>query len=306
MLKLLKADLRYALLSKIGIGILLLMIGFTGLTYLLGYNHAVSSYDTYLHILEFTESAGEDVGKELAKDYQILEDGVIANPLPYEHERVGTALYSLSPRYVLSLFCEQALPFFPIIASFFGVLWSAADLKSKVYRHRVLRFGQTRSLLGRQLSGFLLLLLVMLTALLLSFGMQAFTYRRLLSALEIDAAAFAYTPPIPPPYLKQLLFAAASALFYYVLGFTFGFASKGNPIVAVLVCVYTLFIPTLGAYDISNIFINAAADVFSFLGPFSAADPLPLNLPLGILMLCGIVIAMMLCNLLIAKKRSAY
>jgi hypothetical protein len=100
--------------------------------------------------------------------------------------------------------------------------------------------------------------------------------------------------------------AAAVMLFYYEFGYTFGNLLRGNPISIVAVCVYVLFFPVMFAYDIANIFNNIARRVFEFVGAFTLEKVIDVSIPYGALELAGLFALMILCNIFIAKKRSAY
>ena len=306
MIRQLKTDFRYALYSRILVGMLIFFFLAAILSFFLNYQSACFNYESYQRNMEFYEQAGNDIAAELNMGYSIYEDGTIENPLAYHHEMLCASLYSLSPAYVISLIGESSLIFFPILASFFGMLWAAADLKHKTLRHRVQRLGKYRSLWSRQLSGFLVLLLLFLLTIPFAFGVQAWFHHQFISTYAMDSTAFAYTSEINVNYGKQLLFAAFVLLFYYEFGYTFGNLFKGNPISIVLVCVYVLFIPPLFAYDIANVMNNFAKNVFEFIGSFSLAGVLEASLLWGGLELAGLFALMLLCNTVLTNKRSAY
>ena len=306
MIRQLKTDFRYALYSRMLVGMLIFFFLAAILSFFLNYQSACFNYESYQRNMEFYEQAGNDIAAELNMGYSIYEDGTIENPLAYHHEMLCASLYSMESAYVISLLCESSLVFFPILASFFGMLWAAADLKHKTLRHRVQRYGKQWSLWSRQLSGFLVLLLLFLLTIPFAFGVQAWFRNQFYMAVPIDSAAFLYTSRITVNYGKQLIFAAFVLLFYYEFGYTFGNLFKGNPISIVLVCVYVLFIPPLFAYDIANVMNNFAKNVFEFIGSFSLAGVLEASLLWGGLELAGLFALMLLCNTVLTNKRSAY
>ncbi len=288
------------------IGMLLFFFCTTILSFFMNYQNAYVEYESYQHTLEFYQQTESDVEAELNAGYTILESGTIENPLAYNYEMLGASLYSMEPAYAISLLCESSLIFFPILASFFGLLWGSIEFKNRTLRHRVQRNGKMQSLWSRQLSGFLVLLFLFLLTIPFAFGVQAFFRHQFFSTYAMDSTAFAYTSEINVNYGLQLLFAAFVLLFYYEFGYTFGNLFKGNPISIVLVCVYILFVPTLFAYDIANIMNNFARIIFEFAGAFSLISVLDVSLLWGGLELAGLFALLLLCNATVTNKRSAY
>lgn len=310
MLRQWKTDLRYAWHSKLVFGMLLFFFAAALLTFYMNDQQARSEYKFYQHKLEFYRETGSDVEAELEEGYTIIEDngnsGTVKNPLAYHHAMLGAALYTMQPAYALSLVCESASVFFPILASFFGLVWSASDQKYKTLRHRVQRLGKQKSLWCKQLSGFSLLIALLLLTLPIALCIQAWFRSRFMAACPLEPSDFTYTSPISVHYWKQLLFAAATLAFYYEFGYTFGHLLKGNPISLVVVCVYVLFLPPLFKYDICNVFNAYAKGIFEFAGPFSLTVVPELSLLLGSLELIALFALMLLGNALLTKFRSAY
>lgn len=306
MIRQLKADFRYAVYSKMFIGVLLLFFLTTLLSFFMNYQNACFAYESYQRDLEFYQQAGNDIEAELNAGYTILEGDTVENPLAYHHEKLSASIYSLKPDYVIPLLCEGSLVFFPILASFFGLLWAAADLKYKTLRHRVQRSGKLASLWSRQLSGLLVLIFLFLLTIPFALGIQTWFYHQFVSNIPMDSTDFLYISKINVNYGKQLLFAAFTLTFYYEFGYTFGNLLKGNPISIVLVCLYVLFIPPLFAYDIANVMNNFARTIFEFVGAFSLTKVLDASLLWGGLELASLFAFMLFCNVILAKKRSAY
>lgn len=305
-----KTDLRYAWHSKLFAGMLLFFFAATLLIFFLNDQKAREVYISYQHSLEFYQESGADIEAELKEGYTILEDngnsGSIQNPLAYYHAMLGAALYSMQPAYSVSLICESALMFFPILASFFGLIWVSSDQKHKTLRHRVQRLGKQKSLWTKQLSGFSLLLCLLLLTLPIALCLQAWFRSRFMAACPLEVSEFSYASPIPVHYWKQLLFAIVSLAFYYEFGYTFGHLLKGNPISLVIVCVYVLFLPPLFRYDICNVFKAFAKGIFEFAGAFYLITVPEISLLWGSIELAVLFALMMLGNALLTKHRSAY
>ena len=306
MIRQLKADLQYAWSKKSILWMLLLFAAAAALTFFFSYQNADIAAFKYEKSVEFEQSQGRQMDSGIQKGYQILEDGTIVNPIAYDYEKLGSALYSLSPRYAFSLYCESSMIFFPILASFFGLSWVSADLKHRTLRHRVLRAGKINSFLSKQISGLIVLLAAFALTVPLVFAIQAGFRSLFLQSFSLNVSDFQYTSKIAVSYWKQALLAAAVMLFYYEFGYTFGNLLRGNPISIVVVCVYVLFFPVMFAYDIANIFNNIARRVFEFVGAFTLEKVIDVSIPYGALELAGLFALMILCNIFIAKKRSAY
>lgn len=310
MLKLLKADFEYARRSYLCIGVLLLFMLFTCLTFFLSYNHAMTAYSSYEYQLQFMTKQGANIEEELKKEYKILAQegstGTVENPASFYHEMLASSIYSLEPNYAISQYLEQSILFFPIIAVFFGVIWSAVDFRNKTYRNRCLRFGKIKSVFGRQLSGFLILVILMVIASAFAFAAQAVARSQFVSSIgEAYNIEHLHSTGLVK-YVLQYFFGVLSLLFYYEIGFTFGNLFKGNALVQILVCVYMFFTPMLYKYDASNIFNSFAMKVFELKGPIEITKSYEINYGIGALVLVGIFAILLLCNYFAAKKRSAY
>lgn len=156
------------------------------------------------------------------------------------------------------------------------------------------------------LSGLIVLLSVFAITIPFVFVFQAVSRNFFLQNTSLNVADYHYTSTITVVYWKQVIFAIAILLFYYEFGYTFGNILRGNPISIVVVCVYVLFIPPLFAYDIANVFNNIAKEIFEFVGTFTLNKAIDVSIFNGVLELVGLFIAMILCNIIISKKRSAY
>lgn len=305
-----KTDLRYAWHSKLFAGMLLFFFASALLIFFMNDQQARGEYISYQHSLELYQENGSDIEAELEAGYTIIEDngnsGTVQNPLAYHYAMLGAALYSMQPAYAVSLVCESALVFFPILASFFGLIWVSSDQKHKTLRHRVQRLGKQKSLWCKQLSGFSLLLCLLILTLPFALCIQAWFRSRFMAACPLEPSEFTYTSSITAHYWKQLLFAVVSLAFYYEFGYTFGHLLKGNPISLVIVCVYVLFLPPLFRYDICNVFNSFANGIFEFAGPFSLTAIPEISLLWGSIELAILFVLMLLGNALLTKYRSAY
>lgn len=306
MIRQLKTDLQYAWCRKTVLWMLLFFIAVSVLTSFFNYQKAKTDVQILQYTIEFMQEQGQQVENQIAEGYQVLENGTIENPAAYHKEQLSGSIYSLSSQYALSQYCESSLVFFPILATFFGLTWAAADLKNKTIRHRVLRAGKINSLLSKQISGLIILLSAFVLTIPFVFVIQTAFRNSFLQNVSLNADEYQYTSLITVAYWKQVLFAVAVLLFYYELGYTFGNLLRGNPISIVAVSIYVLFIPPLFAYDIANVFNNIAKKIFEFVGAFTLVKVIDVSLISGVLELAGIFAVMILCNILIAKKRSAY
>ncbi|MBQ7132589.1 MAG: hypothetical protein IJO29_08445 [Oscillospiraceae bacterium] len=310
MIRQLKVDFCYAWYSKLFIGMLSFFILTTLLTFFMSDQNVRYEYNSYIHQLEYYQQTGADIEEALNTEYEIIEDngnsGTIKNPLSFHYEELSASLYSITSDYAFSQLCEGGLVFFPILASFFGLIWATADIKHKTLRYRVMRLGKYANLWSRQINGFIILLSFFILTIPFAFVIQSSFRNQFLTEIDIDVSTYIYASKIAVNYAKQLLFVIAILLFYYEFGYTFGNLLKGNPVSIIVLCIYLLFIPPFFSYDIANIFNNFANTIFEFVGSFSLTTVLDVPLISGALVLFGIFFAMLLCNIMITKKRSSY
>lgn len=313
MINLVRSDVKYALISKKFLGVFVLFLFFTCLTFFLSYNNAMVAYSDYTNQLQFLEKNNYNVEESLNEEFNILnqsdKDGMVENPLPYFNMLLADSLISLEPEYAVSQLLEESLIFFPIIASLFGASWVAVDYKNKTQRNRSLRYGKQCSMWSRQLSGVLILLISLIVMSFIVYGIQAVTRFFVMSSMEktyeLTSLGDAGKTGLAK-YIKQYIVAIASLLLYYEIGFTFGNLFKGSNVIAIFMCVYTLLIPPLFKYDLSNIFNFLGSKTFEFKGPFKISTLYEINVTIGILGLSAFFASLVICNYIITKKRSAY
>lgn len=312
MIRQFKADFKYCIYSKLLFGMILLFLLTTVLTFYISYKKVSLEAFAFQNQVEIYQKSGDDIDAALQEKYEILEEAsknegpLISNPISYHYELLNEAIYSMSSKYTFSLLCEGGLIFFPIICSFFGLIWAASDLKYKTVRNRSLRFGKQSAFYSKQISGFLILIFLFMLIIFASFAIQAFFRNRFLTQNNIDLTLFSYTPRISISFPKQFLFMIWIILFYYEFGFTFGNIMKGNPIAIVIVCVYILLVPPFFKYDIANVCNNFANKLFAFIGAYTLNQLKEASLIIGGFELISILFLLILCNAIIAKKRSAY
>lgn len=311
MMRQIKNDFRYCIFSKLLLGMAILFISTTILTFYMNYETLISEVNAYEHQIEFYQECGTDVSVALQDGYTINESQngkmeTISNPIAYHYEMLSAGIYSISSQYAFSQLCEGGLLFFPILSSFFGLMWAAVDLKNKTLRNKVLRFGKTKNFLSRQISGYSILLLLFILTIVVSLVVQAFFRNKFYSAFSLNLPYYSYTPKISLNIFVQFLFTSFVILFYYEFGFTFGNLMKGNPVAILIISIYVLLIPPFFKYDIANVFNNFGKEIFAFIGAYRLAQLKDIHLLIGGLELIGILFALIICNIIITKKRSAY
>ena len=122
MINLVRSDVKYALISKKFLGVFVLFLFFTCLTFFLSYNNAMVAYSDYTNQLQFLEKNNYNVEESLNEEFNILnqsdKDGMVENPLPYFNMLLADSLISLEPEYAVSQLLEESLIFFRLLLLF--------------------------------------------------------------------------------------------------------------------------------------------------------------------------------------------
>ncbi len=311
MLTPLRNDIRYFLYSKLWILMTALFL-LTAL-FICNTNHqnARANVINYQLSVEQAEKSGENAAALQAADYTILSSdknsGVVENPIAYYYAEIEKSITYLQPnRLIVPLFAGE-LAFIPILSAFFGLIWVSVDHKYHTLRYRSLRFGKQSSLFSRQISGYLLLIILMVITSLSTFGIQAyFTHAFYTEFPEISNIPYCTDHFSPAFYLKCIPFILFLLLLYYELGFFVGNLFKQNPISYALVGAYILFVPPLFRYDIANITCNIARLIFPYNGAFTLQGGSSAKLIPSIFVLISLLLAFIILNAVITQKRSAY
>lgn len=312
MISQLKSDFKYCWFSKLLPGMLLLFLLTTFLTFYLNYREIDREVFAFQNQLEIYQKSGDDINAALQENYEIVSEphgnvgAVISNPISYHYQLLNKVLCTLTSDYTFSLLCEGGLLFFPILCSFFGLIWVTSDFKYKTLRYRSLRLGNQKSFFIKQMSGFVILLFLFLLVIFASFIIQTILRNMVLNNRYIDFSIFSFSPQISYNVFKQFLFTVWIIFFYYEFGFTFGNLTKGNPVGIVIVSIYVLLIPPFFKYDIANIFNNFSKETFAFLGAYHLQPLKKVPLIYGGIELICILLMFLFCNTIISKKRSAY
>lgn len=310
MIKQLKTDFRYAIYSGLGILILLLFVISTVLIFFLNDQKARSEIMVFQQTVEQVEKYGEDVEAAMQKDYEIMQSDsdsqVIRNPLAYYREELGKFIYMQKTEYTFTQFCEGIFSFLPILSAFFGFAWLSCELKHKTFRLKVLRCGKQKMIISRQLSGFLILAVILCLTIPVAYGLQAVFSSKIQSDHSSVFSSFPMVSVLTASTWKKTAVILFRTLFYYELGFTFCNLLNGNPISIILICIYLFFVPTLFRYDISNAFNNIASEIFAFAGAFQLKPIMELPVLCSWIELTGILIALIAVNSIWVQKKSAY
>jgi hypothetical protein len=104
----------------------------------------------------------------------------------------------------------------------------------------------------------------------------------------------------------QLLLSILVITFYIIIGFSISFLLKNMIFPSIILLLYGLLLPVLGAYDFRNIFSYFSHKVFNFTARFEMFTPKPINEINAILIIILTIIVLISITFIISKKRSSY
>lgn len=181
MKNLIKADIRYMFISKTILWICLLFGIFGLANSWMCYQYANQSIQQYNSTYSFMAEAGADIESELSADYIIHEDNQIETPLSFFKEQAEKSLRIVSPQNVLTAFAESYTLFAPIVAVLVAAFLVSYDEKNKTARLKIARNGKACFVISKQISGILILFVILLTAFGLTFIFNRLFYNNLQS-----------------------------------------------------------------------------------------------------------------------------
>ena len=274
--------------------------------------HARMNIITYQRSAEIAERDGEDIQALIEQGYSNLvigeNGGGVENPIAYYYEQTGISLDNMQPRRLVPLLMAGELALAPLLAAFFGLLWVSADYKNRTFRDRAIRFGKQSAVISRQLSGSLILLLMLMIAVLAAFGFQAYFRHAFYADFPDAVTTFPMSTESVPAvtHLKCIAFVLFIMLLFYELGFAAGSLFRQNPVSYALVGAYVIFSRPVLRYGIANIIGRFAQKIFPFTGATTLTPGKPIALLPGALILIAALLVLIALNSVIVQKRSAY
>ncbi len=304
MKNLIKADIRYMLLSKSILWSCMLFGLFSFVNSWMSHQYAVQTLEQFNNTYNYMLEAGADIESELSTDYVIHENNTVENPLSYFKEQAEKGIYTASPQNIISSFGESCTIFAPIIAVLVGALLVSYDEKSKTSRLKVARNGKTHYVISKQISGILVLLVLLLIAFVLAVVFNRLFYNDLQT--KFDLSQFRTSFNKPSNALQQIIYIILITVIFFEIGYTISNFFHCYTAISVIVSILSFFATPFFKYDPINLKCYFESKIFLFEGVVSATAPIPISLTAAATESLLIVLVLLTANYLVSLKKSAF
>lgn len=302
-------DFNYIRNSKAPIIVLVIIVGICVAFSFLQYQYVMSNYNEYTRVVDFYDGDEDQLTEDLESgEFNIVEndDGTatVQNPVLYYKEMLGKAIYSTSNAYSTSHILEAGILIFPILFSVIGVILATVDLKNRVYKHKVLRYGRGNYVVSKIINFLFISIIIVLLFVLIN-KLCVFVLDNIIKN-KIDISNFIYTPEPEKSVWIKIFSSLLIAIVYISIGFLLGVITRNGIVSVGLITVYLFIVPIFSKFEIQNCCYVIMKDNFNFDGLASVTDYKSLDTNLSVIILLSSILVSNLIGYLVVKFRSAY
>lgn len=313
MRKYIKSELYYGIYSQIYIVVALILLAIATIIIYSNCNQIVNAYHSYRKTEEYYNANHIDIEDALSDEYTYnsSKDGEgeienIENPLRYYRELIGINAYIASPSYAIPSVLEYAsCLFFPLLFGILGIITGTYDTKYKTKRIKAIRLSKSKIIASKQIALIISSILIVAVVLFASYLISFLLNKMVLANVPLQNFDI-HTIETKSPMIMKIMYGMGIALLFSEIGLFAGTILKGAVIPIIILFSYSLMIPNLGRYDLKNIMLFSAQNVYDYSGSFAINKPFEIShLENSILWIFVIVITLG-GSYLAVKKRSSY
>ncbi|RKM58222.1 hypothetical protein D6853_01405 [Butyrivibrio sp. X503] len=272
------------------------------------YESVMDLYDSYNNISIFYEDGNLDKGEYLDREYSIDEtDGaeVIKNPLMYFYAEMCKAIYSVSPKYGPVQALEIGIAFFPFIFVIIGSGMMVSDYKTKIIKHKILRFGRGGYAISKLITMFFIICSLIIGVLLTSKIFSLLLTGILARKIPFDEFNICnYTSN--SSFVTKVIITLLISLFFCLIGALFGVIFRKTIPAVIVSGIYLYIIPVRFVYEPKNIMYSIMNRCFDFYGIAKISSFILCNFWTSMIILLLSILFLGLSIILVIKERSAY
>lgn len=313
MRKYIKSELYYGIYSQIYIVVALILLAIATIIIYSNCNQIVNAYHSYRKTEEYYNANHIDIEDALSDEYTYnsSKDGEgeienIENPLRYYRELIGINAYIASPSYAIPSVLEYAsCLFFPLLFGILGIITGTYDTKYKTKRIKAIRLSKSKIIASKQIALIISSILIVTVVLFASYLISFLLNKMVLANVPLQNFDI-HTIETKSPMIMKIMYGMGIALLFSEIGLFAGTILKGAVIPIIILFSYSLMIPNLGRYDLKNIMLFSAQNVYDYSGSFAINKPFEIShLENSILWIFVIVITLG-GSYLAVRKRSSY
>ncbi len=309
MRKSIKQELTYQRLSKNILIFTAVLSALFAVTFVLSFLSVKSTDEDFRRQITYYEENNLNIQEDLNGAYKVTSQSesstLVENPLAYEKMLLEQKIYAASSDYAVPQALEASMAFSPFLFVLLGGLVATFDYKYKTIKIKTVQTNRFKVNISKQVS--LAIMAFIILALSLIFAYICGHILELIVKSSVDASLLSPIRLIPKSGLWiKMLYGYLLALFYAEIGYLCGVVFQ-TPIVGFLAIVARgVVIPSLGAYDPLNIRYFFADKIFDFVGVTTITPPKEIIAVWGAVILAAMMLAAVLINMVIARKRSSF
>ncbi len=315
-LYLMKQEFKYLHHSKI---IYLLIIIVTSIM-LMVYSSQIGdinrNHKSFYRTVNVFERHGVNVEEALKRESltsrQILPSGstleTTDNPLRFGLSQVGKYLNITNPNYFLHSALELlAFLMGPLIFGIYGAHIANYDYKHKLIKVKAAKVAWAKHILAKQIVSLISIAIIIGVSILIVRFLTEISFEFLTASIDKEFFATAM-PYFKSSILTKILACILGNFLFSTIGFTIALISKSLIVPTVVLFTYNIFVPSLGKYDIRNIFKNIGHEIFEFHSTtFQLLYPeYPVSFKLSVTIIFCIMLLLLILNWFIAKNQTKY
>ena len=313
MRKYIKSELYYGIYSQIYIVVALILLAIATIIIYSNCNQIVNAYHSYRKTEEYYNANHIDIEDALSDEYTYnsSKDGEgeienIENPLRYYRELIGINAYIASPSYAIPSVLEYAsCLFFPLLFGILGIITGTYDTKYKTKRIKAIRLSKSKIIASKQIALIISSILIVTVVLFASYLISFLLNKMVLANVPLQNFDI-HTIETKSPMIMKIMYGMGIALLFSEIGLFAGTILKGAVIPIIILFSYSLMIPNLGRYDLKNIMLFSAQNVYDYSGSFAINKPFEISHLENSILWIFVIVITLVGSYLAVRKRSSY
>lgn len=299
-------DIKYSFFSNIYIifgGILCLLFG---IVLFMNYNAANDIYEGYNNSKTYYEKNNIDMNE--SDSYDIIQNKdssvTVSNPIAYYKEKVAQYIYAASPDYTISQMLESSILFFPLLFGVFGLVYATFDFNYKTIKVRTIRNSKKDLVISKHIVIILNIIFILSISLIFAKLMGFLMFELLKKSIPIES--FNYSLQQSNNIFIKYIFGIIIAICFSEIGYLLGIIFKNNLIGTIIIAVYSLFLNSIGKYDLNNVLKELAKKIFDFYGVINIGSTFAISTGECIFVIGIIILFCLITSIVIVQKRSSF
>ena len=240
-----------------------------GVLLFIDYQYVTMNYEDYMYTRNYYIQNNLDMDIDMNQDtYSVVVDGdttTIENPLLYHYSEMSKALYVISPVYAVAHIEELSIVIFPALFAIIGVFLATYDIKNKVYRHKLQRFGRKLYVQTKMVTGFCLVTAANIFSVITARIMSAFLYSYVCTYVTIEDFAQS-SPERLSSDMQKIVIMLLISYTYYSVGLFIGSLTANALVSSVGILAFLYMMPIISKYELINCCRAIMKEFFEFFG----------------------------------------